>query len=194
MIPAAYAYTGRMKTGGSKMKKNGGQYVPNVRRLTHAAIIAAIYAALTVLLAPISFAQQQVRVAEALSVLPAFMPAAVPGLFVGCLLANVVSAFGLPDIIFGSLATLLSALLTRAAARFLEGRSLILRVLIIPFPAVAVNTVVIGAMLSVIADIPFPAAALGVMAGQALSCYGLGAPLYVAMHKYMERTGRRYDL
>ena len=157
------------------------------RRLTHAALIAAIYAALTVWLAPISFGQQQIRVAEALAVLPALTPAAVPGLFVGCLIANVVSAFGLPDVVFGSLSTLASAALTRVAAKRLKDRPLALQVVLIPLPAVAINTAVVGAMLSVLTSVPFAAAALGVFTGQALSCYGIGAPLYIALRGYLRK-------
>jgi len=161
------------------------------RYITHAALIAAGYAALTIGLAPISFGQQQLRVAEAMAVLPAFTPAAVPGLFIGCAISNTVSFLGLPDLIFGSLATLLSALLTSYAARALKDSGLALRALVLPMPAVIINAAVIGAMLSVLADIPFIAAAAGVLAGQALSCYGVGAPLYVALDRYMYRKKTR---
>ncbi len=78
--------------------------------LTRAAAIAAIYVALTVIFAPISFNAIQVRISEALTILPLFFPEAVPGLFVGCLIGNIIGGGILPDIIFGSLATLLGAL------------------------------------------------------------------------------------
>ena len=164
------------------------------RYLTHAAIIAAAYAALTILLAPISFGQQQLRVAEALSILPAFTPAAIPGLFIGCALANTVSFFGLPDLIFGSLATLISAQLTYMIARAVKTRGLLLQAVLIPLPAVLINTVVIGILISVLADVPFTIAAFGVMAGQALSCYGLGAPLFIMLRGYARRLIARQSL
>ena len=63
------------------------------RLLVQAALIAAVYAALTLLLQPISFGIVQFRVSEALTVLPALMPAAIPGLFVGCLLSNILGGF-----------------------------------------------------------------------------------------------------
>ena len=68
-------------------------------------MIAALYAGLTILLAPISYGMIQIRVAEMLMVLPFFTAAAVPGLFVGCLVANNYGGYGLPDIVFCSLAT-----------------------------------------------------------------------------------------
>ena len=77
--------------------------------MTHGAMIAAIYVALTMLFAPISFGPVQFRISEALCILPFFTPAAVPGLAVGCLLANIFCGAMMPDIIFGTLATLIGA-------------------------------------------------------------------------------------
>lgn len=76
---------------------------------------AALYLLLTQLstAAGLSFGSLQFRISEALTILPVFMPAAIPGLTVGCLLANLQSPFGLPDIAAGSLATLAAALLCR---------------------------------------------------------------------------------
>lgn len=77
--------------------------------LVHGAMIAAIYVALTVSLMPISYGPIQFRVSEALCVLPYFTPAAVPGLFVGCLVSNLAGGLALMDVICGSLATLIGA-------------------------------------------------------------------------------------
>ena len=74
------------------------------RLIVEAAVLGAIYVAITILLAPISYGQIQVRVAEALTVLPYLTPSAVPGLFVGCIIANIYQG-NLMDIIFGSLAS-----------------------------------------------------------------------------------------
>ena len=71
--------------------------------LARGGIIAALYVVLTFVFAPISFGPIQVRIAEALTILPMFTPAAVPGLFVGCLVGNILGGAILPDIIFGSL-------------------------------------------------------------------------------------------
>ena len=77
--------------------------------LTQAAMIAAIYVVLTFVFAPISFGEVQIRISEMLTVLPVFTPAAIPGLFVGCLIGNSTGGGLLPDVIFGSLATLIGA-------------------------------------------------------------------------------------
>ena len=76
-------------------------------------MIAAVYAALTVALAPISFGAVQFRVAEALTVLPMCMAEAVPGLAIGCLVANILGGATIFDIVFGTLATLIAAVVTR---------------------------------------------------------------------------------
>lgn len=82
----------------------------STKKLALAAVIGAVYAALTMLLAPISYGSIQFRLSEALCVLPFFFPWSAWGLFVGCIIANLISAAGLPDVVFGSLATLLAAL------------------------------------------------------------------------------------
>lgn len=78
--------------------------------MVYGAAIAAIYTVLTLVFAPISFGPVQFRIAEALCILPFFTPAAVPGLFIGCLLSNFLCGAAAPDVIFGSLATLVGAL------------------------------------------------------------------------------------
>ena len=81
----------------------------STRSLCVSAVIAALYAALTILLAPISYGSIQCRISEAMTLLPMVLPQAIPGLFVGCLIANLYTGM-LTDIIFGSLATLLAAI------------------------------------------------------------------------------------
>ena len=82
----------------------------NVQFIALAAMIAAIYVVLTLVFAPFSYGEIQVRLSEALTILPVFTPAAVPGLFVGCLLSNILGGCIVPDIVFGSIATLISAI------------------------------------------------------------------------------------
>ena len=77
--------------------------------MTQAAMIAAIYVVLCLVFEPISYGAIQTRVAEALTVLPFFTPAAIPGLFIGCLLANFLGGAAALDVIFGSIATLIGA-------------------------------------------------------------------------------------
>ena len=85
----------------------------HVKSLARAGMIAAIYAALTLIFAPISFNAVQLRISEAMTVLPILLPEAVPGLAVGCLVANILGGAALPDVIGGTLATLIAAILTR---------------------------------------------------------------------------------
>ena len=103
--------------------------------LAAAAMIAAIYVVLTFVFAPISFGEVQVRIAEALTIMPLFTPAAIPGLFVGCLLGNILGGAALPDVIFGSLATLIGAVGTY----LLRNRKPVLGTL----PPILSNTVII---------------------------------------------------
>ena len=113
------------------------------RSLCQSAVIAALYAALTLLLAPISYGAVQCRVSEAMTLLPLVMPSSIPGLFIGCLIANLYTGSVL-DIIFGSLATLAAALGTWALRNVKVGKLPLLSVLC---PVVA-NGVVVGLVLS----------------------------------------------
>ena len=85
----------------------------NTNTLTRGAIIAALNAAVTLLLAPISYGQVQIRLSECLTLLPVLLPEAIPALAVGCLLANILGGASIFDIVFGTLATLLAAICTR---------------------------------------------------------------------------------
>jgi len=108
----------------------------NVAFMTQAAMIAAIYVVLTYVFAPFSFGEVQIRIAEALTILPVFTPAAIPGLFVGCIVGNILGGAILPDIIFGSIATLIGAFFTyqlRNKNRFLA-----------PLPPIIANTVIVS--------------------------------------------------
>ena len=82
------------------------------RLMTESALIAAVYVALVLLFKPISFGALQFRIAEALCILPFFSLSAVPGLALGCLLGNFFSGAAMPDVLFGTLATLLAAILS----------------------------------------------------------------------------------
>ena len=115
-----------------------------IHKLCRAAVIGALYAAVTLLLAPISYGAVQFRVSEALTVLPFFMPCTVWGLWIGCVLANLYTG-SVVDIVFGSLATLLAACFT---ARFgKKGNTVRNRVLGCLMPVVF-NAVVVGAVLT----------------------------------------------
>lgn len=117
----------------------------STRRLVCAAAAGAAYAALTMLLYPISYGPLQFRLSEALCILPFFDPVFAPGLFVGCLIANLISASGPLDVVFGSLATLLAALITAACGR--RSRSFASCVMGCLAPVVS-NGLIVGAVLA----------------------------------------------
>ncbi len=104
------------------------------RSIAHGAIIAAVYVVLCIIFQPISYGPIQFRIAEALTIMPLFTPAAIPGLFVGCILANIIGQGVIMDVIFGSLATLIGAVLGYLLRR---NRWLV------PIPAVVANALII---------------------------------------------------
>ena len=139
-----------------------------VRFLCETGIIAALYAALTLALAPISFGAVQVRVSEALCVLPFFTPAGVPGLFLGCIASNLLgSPLGPMDVIVGSAATLIAALIA----------SRVKKSWLVPLASVLVNAFLVAFVLNVMLGLPYWLNVLYVGAGQAVACYALGMPL-----------------
>lgn len=150
------------------------------RQLAEGALIAAVYALLTILVAPISSGLVQCRVSEALCVLPYFTSAAVPGLFIGCLLANLLTGALPYDVIFGSLATLLAAAMTYGVRRYRLPKGLA------PLPSVVANALIVGALLTYAygVGVPYWTSALYVAAGQAIVCYALGMPLLLLLSKY----------
>lgn len=145
--------------------------------MVQGALIAAVYVALTFVFAPLSFSQIQVRISEALTILPAFTAAGVPGLFIGCLLANLLAGAPIPDIIFGSLATLIGAVGTR----MLRHRSMYFA----PLPPIIANALIVPFVLKYAYGIPLPILLmmLTVGAGEVLSCGVLGLVLYKALER-----------
>ena len=126
------------------------------RSLCVSAVIGALYAALTLLLAPISFGPLQLRLSEAMTLLPMVLPQAIPGLFVGCLIANLYTGM-LTDIIFGSLATLIAAIGTYLLRKnpLLAGAC-----------PVVTNAVIVGLVLSLSFSLPIPLTMLEVGLGE----------------------------
>ena len=152
--------------------------------LTQAAMIASIYVVLTIVFRPFSFGEIQVRIAEALTILPLFTPAAIPGLFIGCLIGNMVGGSILPDMIFGSLATLLGALFTyllRNKNKFLA-----------PIPPILSNTLIIPFVLRYAygTNLPIYFMMLTVGIGEVISCGILGMILCSALWKYKYKIFR----
>ena len=157
--------------------------MPNstIRNLTFSAVIAAAYAALTMLLPGPSFGYTQFRIAEALTVLPFLFPSCAPGLAVGCLIANLLSPYGPIDIVFGTAATALAAFLTmKMPSKWLA-----------PLPPILCNGVIVGSMLAWFEAggfnnkfwAAFALSGPGVALGEFLACYILGILLLITLPK-----------
>ncbi|PMB05244.1 transporter [Fischerella thermalis CCMEE 5273] len=150
----------------------------SAQRITTVAMIAAVYAILTVAVAPLSYGPVQFRLSEILTVLPYLTPLAIPGLFIGAATANLFSPIGFYDVIFGSIASLIAAWLTyRMPKAWLA-----------PLPPVLVNAVIIGILLGTVSGLPIavPAAMLYVGLGQVVVCYGLGLPFLYLLQRYRD--------
>lgn len=152
--------------------------------MTYAAAIAAIYVVLTLMFAPIAFGPIQFRISEALCILPFFTPAAVPGVFIGCLLSNLLCGAAPLDVVFGSLATLLGALGSYA----LKDRKWLVCV-----PPILSNTVIIPWVLRFAYGaedmIPFMMLTVGI--GEILAIGVLGNLLMVMLERYKHVVFKR---
>lgn len=163
-------------------------------RLAQGAVIAAAYTVLTWLaaMANLAYGPVQFRFSEALTVLPIFTSAAVPGLTLGCLLSNLLSVNGVYDLIFGTLATLLAALLTRLV-RNVKFRGV---PVLAPLPPVLLNALIVGLEITVVNSgkidpswfshfnwVLFWSNAGSVGLGELVVCYVLGLPLAVMIEK-----------
>jgi len=146
--------------------------------ITQAAAIAALYTVLTVMAGAFGLANGaiQVRFSEALTILPYFTPAAIPGLFVGCIVSNILTGCVIWDIVFGSLATLIGAIgtyyLSRKVSKWLS-----------PVPPILANTLIVPFVLAFAygAEGGIPFLMLTVGAGEVLSCGVLGLILQNAI-------------
>lgn len=144
--------------------------------LTQAAVIAAIYTVLVFVFQYSSFGPIQFRIAEALTILPYFTPAAIPGVTIGCLLSNILFRADILDIIFGTLATLIAAILSYVL-RFNK--------YLVPIPPIVVNAIVVPFVLKYAyfeAD-PIPLMMCTVGLGQLVSAGIIGMILLFALEK-----------
>ena len=160
------------------MKNKGG-----IRFVATAGVIAALYVVMTLASWPLSYGPIQVRLSEMLCVLPCFTPAAIPGLFIGCLLSNLFSTEGLlwEDVVFGALATLLGAL-----GAYLIGRKQTkASVALATIPEVVFNVIAVPLILKYGYGIEDALwfLALTVGAGEVIACCVLGIPFGFALRK-----------
>ena len=161
-------------------------------KIAASAVVAAMYAVLTYAAAAmnLAFGPVQFRFSEALTVLPVCTPAAIPGLAVGCLISNLASPLGIVDWIFGTAATLCSAICTYALRNVRIGRLPVLA----PMPPVLFNALFVGFEIACLsesgtfsflnASLPgFLYGALSVGIGELIVCYALGLPLLIAVQR-----------
>ena len=152
-----------------------------VLRITQAAMIAAIYVVLTVFISAFNLASGaiQVRISAALTILPVLTPAAIPGLFLGCLISNLVTGCMPLDVVFGSLATLIGACGTYALRKHKW---------LAPLPPIVANTIIVPFVLRYVylaeGTIPFFMLTVGI--GEVISCYLLGSILHRVLDRYKE--------
>ena len=158
------------------------------RYLAHAAIIAALYVVLTYLASMLGLASSaiQVRFSEALTILPFFTTAAIPGLFVGCLLANLLTGSMPLDILFGSMATLLGAVGTYLLSRPMKSGTRPWRKWLTPLPPIIANTLIVPFVLAYVyqleGTIPYFMLTVGI--GEVISCGVLGLLLQKVLERY----------
>lgn len=148
--------------------------------IVHASVIAALYVVLTFVANAFGLANYavQLRFSEALTILPFFTPAAIPGLAIGCLLANILTGCALPDILFGTLATLIGAVLTWLLRK---------NKWLAPVPPIAANTLIVPFILYFAYGIkPLWLSFLTVGAGEILSCGVLGMILLSMLDRYKQ--------
>lgn len=155
------------------------------KMITQAAAIAAIYVVLTLIANAFGLANYaiQVRFSEALTILPYFTPVAIPGLFVGCIISNIITGCMPLDIIFGSLATLIGALGTYYISKALKHN--MAAKLVSPLPPIIANTLIVPFVLAYVykfeGSIPYFMLTVG--AGEVISCGILGLILLFAFEK-----------
>lgn len=150
-----------------------------VTLITQASMIAALYVVLTVFISAFNLASGaiQLRISEALTILPAFTPAAIPGLFVGCIISNLLTGSVPIDVVFGSLATLLGALGTYGLRKWKWAA---------PLSPIIANTLIVPFVLAYAYHIPggVPYLMLTVGIGEIISCGVFGMMLYSVLAKY----------
>lgn len=153
----------------------------DIHLLTQAAMTAALYVVLTLVANAFGLANYavQVRFSEALTILPYFTVAGIPGLFIGCVISNLITGCALPDIIFGSIATLIGAFGTHKLKKHKW---------LAPLPPIVANAIIVPLVLKYAYGIePLWFSFLTVTAGEIISCGVLGMLLLFALDKYKGR-------
>ncbi len=155
----------------------------NSKKLANMGIISATYVAITLILMPISFGVVQVRLSEALAVLPLIFPESIIGLTIGCLISNLFGN-GVIDVVFGTIATFLSAILTYLVGKKIKNQ--VLKFIVGAFFPVIINAIVVPFIfiLTGSAEQTYIINFLAIFAGQVLAVYVVGTYLYFALKKF----------
>lgn len=151
-------------------------YDQRTSQMVLAAVIAAVYVALTLPLAPVSYGPVQFRISEALTILPYFTPAAIPGVTLGCFLSNILMGAPLPDIVFGTMATMIGAFFSY---RFRKHKYLVC------VPPILSNALIIPWVLKFAYGVPdlVPVMMVTVGIGEVLAVGVLGNMLLLALER-----------
>ncbi len=154
------------------------------KRLTRSGIIASLYVVTTFAVLPIASGFVQFRPSEALALLPLFFIESVPALFVGCLVANLISGCALLDIVFGSLITLVSALLTYLVGRLIKNNAL--KIILGGFFPIVLNAFLLPVIWYFVygkLELMYIINVLSLLVSQSLSIYLLGSLLFFGIKK-----------
>ena len=134
-------------------------------------LISSLYFTINIIFAPISYGPIQVRIAESLTVLPFLDPAAIGGLFLGCIISNLWGGLGIVDVLGGSLCTLIAAIITyRIQKPFLA-----------PLPPLLVNALGVSLYLHILFELPYFLTIIYIGFGQLIACYLIGYPLLLVL-------------
>lgn len=157
--------------------------------ICRAAVIAAMYVALTLPFGQFAFGPFQIRPSEALTILPLFYPEAIAGLYVGCILSNLLSNYGVYDVLLGSLATLAAAGCTYLLGLAIKNK--LLKVILGGLPVVIINAFVVPAVWLLAGSEIAYWLEFGIMAmNEAIWVYALGIPLYFLFDRLIEKGVR----
>lgn len=150
----------------------------SAKQIAYTSIIAALYVGLTFAVLPLAHGAIQFRLSEALTILPALFPAAIPGLAIGCFIANIVSNFGLIDMFLGSFATLIAAFMS-----FLFRKKLYVAAI----PPVLINAFIVPIIFIFSGDLAYWFNVGTVFLGQFVVIYAIGLPLTYILRKRLKK-------
>ena len=171
------------------MRKGFFMQNEKAKKITRAGIIASLYTVTTLLTMPVASGAVQIRIGEALTLLPLLYVESIPALFVGCILSNLISGCAFFDIVFGSLITLFASVLTFLTGKIIKNTPLkiivggLFPVLLNAFLLPLIWVYCYGAL-----EYIYGIQALLLIAGQGVSVYLIGSPLVVQIKKYKNKN------